>query len=352
MKKITTISGSVRRCATAASTALTALLLVACTGDDEKAAPAVDEIPISVTSLANANTRATGTGHMHDIDTEGGTQQAFTTGRNIDLFLIESGDVEPSTDAWRYDGTTPSYLVADGRGLFAWYSDPARTQNITRYWSATGNSLSFYAWYPAGIVTSLKDDATITVPTAQGATDGDATCDLMVGTPRAGNPVKPTAQSVPLGFRHRLAKVVVNLKNATATSAVTTQLNNYAVSLGPDMLLEATVNPSSAVVTTNNAGATGTVTIKDAGLQAVSPADNSTVTPHYCVIPPQMLTGKTIKIGEVNYTIPQRYDRDIEASAGFVYTFNLSFSSSMSVREVIEIEPWQDTNVLVDMTDH
>ncbi len=289
---------------------------------------------ITVSALVGQpETRAQGTGHQRQ--TEVGT--VFTAGCKSTLFLREAGNVERNSDLWLFTGNTPFYLMADGNGYFTWYNNIECTRRITRFWPANGNSVYFYAWYPAGWVTALGNENAITVAFDQGAVNGDEPNDLLFGTPIGGNPVAPTADAVPLIFRHRLAKVVVNL-TSNNTNIGDILDNNCTVKLGDDLYAQATVNGTNGAVTTNTAGTTGTFVLKDAGVEGFTVSN-------FCLIPPQPLTGKKIHIEREGNTstfiIPNYLGAVLNAASGYVYTFNLRIHSGKPIQVIsVDVAAW------------
>ncbi len=315
--------------------ALVSMVFYACSSDDTATTPTDapwDGRIVLSSNLSDNITRAT-----TELPVVQGTGKTFPVGTNVDLFLSEpTNDNTPS-----YTGAV-NYLQATAGtgnvGNFSFFSDQARNTGVTRYWPASGNGLYFYAYYPAGAITgpvtsSTTTPQTFTCTADQGAADGALTSDLLFGVP-ASNPVdRPTgntlaATAVNLNFTHCLSKVVIIIQgDGNGLAVADAQLTGATVALGnADMQNQASVVPSTGVAT-GTGTANATFTVKAAGNTALT---------NYCIIPPQVLTGKTITVtlangGSKTYEIPT-----LTAAAGTVYTFTITVGlKSLSVTSTI-----------------
>jgi hypothetical protein len=336
---------------------LAALLFTACSSDnDDNTDNALAEgtLPIRVSaSLSTSSTRGTGVGHINF----GEPHSLFKSGQNIDLFLLEYGNTVSDTTSWRYNGTTPIYLQSDNGGNFVWYNTAtARTDGtprVTKFWSPTGNSISFFAWHPAGCIASIFSNQSFTVSTEQGADDGDAANDLMIGLPNAGNPVVPTADEIPLNFTHRLAKLSVKIDADGGSAVIKDMMKKAKITLGnEDIFLETIMNPRTGSVMTNSDGEKGTITLKNHDVPMVDNEDHDV--DNFCLIPQQNISGKLLTIilnsgEEIPKTIPQHLAQNIFAEAGKAYTITLNISSEGKIRLVVDVAPWTENNQDLDL---
>lgn len=329
---------------------LSALLMAACSNDDGNSTEelsAEGSLPIRVTASLSPSTRATGVGHIANTTTP---TSLFKANQDIDLFLLEYGNAVSDATTWRYDGNTPVYLKSDHEGRFVWFDTAdartAGTPKVTKFWSPTRNSLSFFAWHPAGSITTIFSNNSFTIDTEQGAPESDAANDLMIGLPTAGNPVAPTADEIPLTFTHRLSKVTVSLKPDGGSAVITSMLEKAKITLGnDDIYLETIVNPKTGSVMTNSDGPKGTVTLKN---------HNVTSMDNYCVIPQQNITGKVLTIilnsgEEETFTIPMYLSKNINTEAGMAYTIELTITSENKIRLVVDVAPWTENNQDLDL---
>lgn len=324
-------------------------LFSACSSDvqEEGGGGVSTDLPIvlqgSISTIEGTGMRSTEAGTTHAVTQ--GDNHVLAAGSHVDLFLEEEGSGTTYTGQKFYLQTTaPSGSGDLGIGNFSFYGEQERTNLITRYWPPSGNGLYFFAYYPAGAIAApvtheTTATQTFTVSVAQGATDGSQAYDLMFGIPSANpigtaatNPVaRPTAltreaSAVNLNFKHCLSKVVVVLKgdgygigNGTAGGPATgsnahkngydqygrDQFTDATITLGStdDMYLQASVIPSTGVATALTTGTTGEYTLK-------STTATSTDHEYYCILPPQLLTGRKINLtlkdgGKKSFTIPQ-----------------------------------------------
>ena len=332
---------------------LTSVMLTACSSDDADITTSMNDTPWDGRIVLSSNltdvTRGTSVTH-----TTQGSNTVFAAGMNVDLFLSENGANTPTYEGEAYylKTTTPSGNGANGIGNFSFYANSGRTGGaITKYWPASGNGLYFYAYYPAGAITGPVISTTTTLQTFtcaadQGADNGSLGSDLMFGVPSANpigtdaaNPIaRPTgltmaANAVNLNFTHCLSKVVVIIRGDGNGLAVDdAQLTGAKVELGnADMYNQASVVPNTGAATATGS-ANQTFTVK---------ATTNTSLTNYCIIPPQLLTGKTIKVtladgGSKTYTIPQNASLNVTATAGKVYTYTITVGLySMSVSSTI-----------------
>lgn len=339
---------------------LAAVLTVAACSTDGDAGGATDggRIAIEVRADVVGATRGTSASHLNATGTQ------FTAGTLVDLFVTQSALPTGSSTATDYNGRKQN-LKADGSGGFTWHAttDNDRTgAHVPHYWPSQGNSLTFYAYYPAnkvtGPITSASGSQELSVATDQGAADAAEKEDLLFGKPAA-NPVfspiitqetyatTPSRSGVvPLTFTHSLSKVVVRIKpdgssigNGTAGGPTTgDHVNGYGYdTFGHDLFTDATLTLGSSdmqdhyslALTTGEATATGsanqTFTLKKSTDPV--PATDGGYQTYYCIIPPgQALSDKQITLAlstgiKVKYTIPG----DITAAAaGTVYTYSLT----------------------------
>lgn len=355
---------------------LSALLLLAgCSNDDGTTGSGTNsETPIVLQGSVANGSQMRGT-----TDTHVTTGQVLAAGLDVDLFL----DEHVAT------GTTPTYTgqkfylksvapaTAGDPGGFKFYTDEARTTEVTRYWPPSGNGLYFYAYYPAGAISETVTHTTtatqtFTVETAQGAADGAVSSDLLFGTPNANpygtsatNPIaRPTATTmaataVNLNFQHCLSKVEVQILgdgygigNGTQGGPETgenahkngfdqygrDQFTNATITLGA-VNLQADVTTNTGAATAKTSGTNGTVTLKNSGVT------NDAHTYH-CVLPPgQSLTGKTITLtltdgGTKTYTIPTTATME----SGKVYTYQITIGL-YEIHVTATVGDWTSGNI-------
>lgn len=319
--------------------ALAAMMLNACSSDDQDATTAWNDSQwdgrIVLSSNVNDITRATS-----EVPVTQGSNLVFPSGTDVDLFISENGSNTPTyTGAVNYlQATTPTGSGASGVGNFSFFSNAGRSSSVTRYWPASGNGLYFYAYYPADAITGTVTSTTTTPQafecgTSQGGADDAKAYDLMFGVPTANPVARPTgntmaAAAVNLNFTHCLSKVEVTIQgDGNGIAAADAQLTGATVELGnANMYNRANVVPSTGVATATGT-ANQTFTVKAAGNTALT---------NYCIIPPQELTGKTIKVtladgGVKTYTIPT-----VTAQAGRKYTFTITVGLySLSVTSTV-----------------
>lgn len=324
---------------------LASVMLTACSSDDTDTKVSLNDTPWDGRIVLSSNltdvTRGTSVTH-----TTQGSNTVFAAGMNVDLFLSENGANTPTYEGEAYylKSTAPSGDGANGVGNFNFYANNTRTGDaITKYWPASGNGLYFYAYYPAGaitgpVVSTTTTPQTFTCAADQGAADGSLGSDLMFGVPSTNPVARPTgllmaANAVNLNFTHSLSKVVVIIQGDGNGLAVDdAQLTGAKVELGNENMY----NQVSVVPNTGAATATGS----DNQTFTVKATTNTSLT-NYCIIPPQLLTGKTIKVtlvdgGSKTYTIPQNASVDVTATAGKVYTYTITVGLySMSVSSTI-----------------
>lgn len=327
----------------------------ACSSDDgSQTAPKDNRIIILSNVLESGVTRASSTAHMAT-----GTQ--FASGQNVDIFLYED---QAEGTIVTYSGQR-MYLKTSGSGNFTWYgdTDAGRTgEATTHYWPASGNSVYFYAWYPAGLfsgisntITTTTADQTVDIATDQGAADAGLATDLMFGAPAAQvNGTTPVAhpaasntasETVNLAFKHCLTKVTVVLA-AHVSMLDVTQLTGATITLGKDengerLYTQATVSPNTGAAVAKTDGTEGVFTLKATG-DAVYTA--------YCIIPPQNINGKKLTItlkngGSYEYTItnPAGGVTATEmAGKEYKYSFTLGVSSAPVFSTVTD---WNTTEV-------
>lgn len=354
-----------------AATMLTGAV-TSCSGDEGPDGNNVNDhrlpITLSYSVAGEALMRSTTDTHI----TTQGSNQVFTAGQEIDLFIDEA--LTPGTTA-TYQGevrylksTAPDGAGAVGKGNFETYSDVGRSSEVTLYWPASGNGLYFYAYYPKGAMTgpvksTTTTPQTFTVSASQGTATASMPYDLMFGEPNGrpigtatSNPVpRPTdnqraAAAVNLNFKHCLSKVVVTIQGdgygiavdgTDANDPTKNQLTGALVTLGNnDICLQADVVPNSGVATAKTSGTKGTVTLK-------SDAAGNTSLTNYCILPPgQTLTGKTINVkltdsGVKSFTVPQYNSSDVVLEAGkeYVYTVTVGLYEVSVTATVQEWDP-------------
>lgn len=335
--------------------ALLTVAVTSCSADDAESGNSNStQIPITLSYSVSGGVQMRSTTDTH-ITTQG-SNQVFTAGQKIDLFIDEaltSGTTATYQGEVRYlKSTSPDGEGAVGKGNFKTYSDAARSSEVTLYWPASGNGLYFYAYYPAGamgadaITHATTSTRTFTVDADQGTASASKDFDLMFGVPdgrpigtAASNAVpRPTdnqraAAAVNLNFSHCLSKVVVTIKGdghgiaedgTDANDNTKNQLTGALVTLGDnDICLQASVEPNSGVATAKADGTKGTVTLKS------NEAGNTSLT-NYCILPPgQTLTGKKINIkltdsGVKSFTIPQYSGSDVVLQPGMEYDYTVT----------------------------
>lgn len=319
--------------------ALVSMMLHACSSDDQDATTAFNDSQwdgrIVLSSNVNDITRATS-----EVPVTQGSNLVFPSGTDVDLFISEYGANTPTyTGAVNYlQATTPTGSGTSGVGNFSFFSNAGRTASVTRYWPASGNGLFFYAYYPANAISGTVTSATTTPQTfdcgtSQGGADDAMLYDLMFGAPTTNPVARPTgntmaAAAVNLNFTHCMSKVEVTIQgDGYGIAAADDQLKGATVELGnANMYNRANVVPSTGVATATGT-ANNTFTVKAAGNTALT---------NYCIIPPQELTGRTIKVtlangGVKTYTIPT-----MTAQAGRKYTFTITVGLySLSVTSTI-----------------
>jgi len=295
MKKTTTISGSVRRCATAA---LTALLLVACTSDDANAPaaePVGKEIILTATMADDGATTRTTTDNSILIND--GTQ--LPAGEAVDVYISNA-----TSDAGT-SGLLPTYYVSQTSG--GMYAANDRIQavvsntnsqltlgggNIRYYWPEGNTAMNIYAFWPAGLFGNTgraTATSTISVSNSQGNNTAPT---LTAPAAVKGKPadilyaVQPNAMAsplaVPLPFRRIMAKVTVTLMPGTNTSVY--DLENAAVYLY-QVYLTATLTAKTAEWSDHT----------DYFVIAMKSDGNPTLT-HCCLLPPQTLSAAYVKV--------------------------------------------------------
>lgn len=287
--------------------ALTAVL-TACTNDDSSEP---QEITLDAgISLKRGTTRSSSA----DDYISSGTN--FAAGVNIDLFLNDDGSATKT-----YDNALCYLKTSNATGGLQFYSAADRTATESKYLPASGSNVNFYAWYPAGVVTNITSNGSLTLTANQGAADASDNLDLMIGLP-ASNPVARTNVAVPLTFTHCLSKVTVVLQGDGSGLAVAdAQLTGGTVTLGSTLSSAVTINPTTGACTKSGT-ADQTFTLKSAG--------NTALTNWAVVAPGETLTGMTITItlangGSKTYTIPQEASSDVVTAAGkeYKYTFTI-----------------------------
>ena len=324
---------------------LVSAMLNACSSDDADTTTSMNNTPWDGRIVLSSNLTDVTRGTTLTYTTQG-SNTVFAAGLNVDLFISEDGANTPiyEGEAYYLKSTTPSGDGVNGIGNFSFYANSGRTGDaITKYWPASGNGLYFYAYYPTGAITGKVVSTTTTLQTFtcaadQGADNGSLGSDLMFGVPSANPIARPTgltmaANAVNLNFTHCLSKVVVIIQgDGNGLAADDAQLAGAKVELGnSNMYNQASVVPNTGIATATGS-ANQTFTVK---------ATTNTSLTNYCIIPPQLLTGKTIKVtlangGSKTYTIPQNASADVVATAGKVYTYTITVGLySMNVSSTI-----------------
>ena len=315
---------------------LAAALAVAACSTDGDAGGATDggRIAIEVRADVAGATRGTSASHLN---AEG---KQFTAGTLVDLFVTQSDTPPGSSTATDYNGRKQN-LKADGLGGFTWHATTDRSgDHVPHYWPSQGNSLTFYAYYPAGklaekgvsSITSTSGSQELSVATDQGAADAAEKEDLLFGMPAANPVASPiTAEAtylttsarsgvVPLKFTHSLSKVVVRIKpdgssiGDSSTGGPAADGSGYVAhqygydTFGNDLFTSADLtlgsdnmqNQYSLALTTGVATATGSAeqTFKlKKNTDPVPATDGEGYQVYYCIIPPgQALNGKQITL--------------------------------------------------------
>lgn len=208
--------------------AAAALVLAACSNHEENNEWA-GEIRLSSGLTVQQTTRA-----ATDIQSS-----QFDSGEQIDVYISEqtSGGQQPSAT---YD--QPLVYTTGNNG------EMNLTKGNQPYYPSSGNSVNIYAVYPSqnnedGSPTGFKDD-TFSVQTDQSTDAAYKASDLMHA---AAPQVKPSANSVSLGFVHLLSKVTLTMKPGNGLTA--------------SDLVDATVALKDVKPTATFDAATGSVTL-------------------------------------------------------------------------------------------
>ena len=316
--------------------ALAAVAFTSCSQDESTPTEVIKNGEIIVrANLAGLESATRSSQHTGYMNAEGTN---FKNDMNVDLFLEETGAGTPT-----YYATSPYFLKSGSTaGSFSFYTTAARETTTHKYWPASGNQLSFYAWYPAGVVS----DATVaeanypelTLTANQGTAEASNGLDLLFGKP-AVNPVTRPAEATvtALTFTHSLSKLTVVLQgDGAGLAADDDQLKGATVTVGSTFSPKVKIAPKTGVCAKTGT-ANQTFTLKAAG--------NSALTNWAVVAPGETLTGKTITItlangGVKTYTIPAGdQNADVSTVAGKEYKYTIKLGL-YEIQVSSQITPW------------
>ena len=363
------------------------LVLYGCAADAPatgEPTPGAERIPIVLgASTGLAPTRSTSVSNSYQ--TEQGSNKVFASGTNVDLFITEegSGDKEYSGGLQYLKAGAPTGTGTEGTSTFSFYDNVGRTGDaVKRYWPLQQHALNFYAFYPAGKVTSLATVENVEVAADQGAVGDQSTAyDLLRGVPDSrwtttytagtttSNPVPyPTSldqahQPINLRFTHLLSKVVIRIKGdgisigngstggpAADGSGYVAHQNGYDLE-GHNLFTNATItvgnlknhytlDPDGATPA-EATGSTTTFNVKNSGVTVAE--DGERFQAYYCLIPPgQQLSGCPITLTVGGYSLSREVPIPQQASAesGKAYIYNLIVGLGTIKLQSYAVTPW------------
>lgn len=283
--------------------AVSALLFVACSNDDE-ITKWNGEIRLCTTTQLQTRAAQDIQGDQFDADEE------------VDIFINEN----VSSSGYYYP--QPIEYTADGKGGLDTYVDTPR-------YPTSGNGVNIFGVYPYHTAFNISDSFPFEVQYDQSSDANYKSSDLMIGT--AANPVSRQAGAVAVKFKHMLSKININLTigaglnedslvNATVyvlNTKPSTTFNVQDVAIG-----EAEGGPQSDVIN-----------IIAGNLPENRDAISGDALSHSAIIIPQFIQGGTDFIQvvlhwndysytELTYSLPETGGMEFES--GKVYTYNLT----------------------------
>lgn len=284
------------------------LMLTACSSDSDLQSPAEKEIQLF--SQVAQSTRA-----ADDADNLQVTQLA--SGTKITVKVKENAST-PSVD---YPLAT---YTADGSGGLS------LPEGMKQYYPANGNGVNIYAFHPMGV------GSTFEVQTDQKTDANYIKSDLMWASLSDINADSSPAQRT-LVFRHKLSKIVVEIKKTEEFSA--TELATATLRLGNDNL----------ITSGSFAAATGTFTPATSGTGTITLAENAGTATYTAIVVPQAISGKKINltIGDLSssYSI---LTEAFESGKRYTYVLTVGLSGKISLI-TSEITDWLDVEIFKDM---
>ena len=298
--------------------AVSALLFVACSNDDE-ITKWNGEIRLCTTTLLQ--TRA-----AQNIQ---GDQ--FEQNEKVDIFINEN----VSSSGYYYP--QPIEYTADGNGGLKTYMDTPR-------YPTSGNDVNIFGVYPNNKAFNISDPYSFEVQDDQSDDGNYKASDLMLGA--AANPVSRQAGAVAVTFKHMLSKININLTIGAGLNA--DSLVNATVHV-LNTMPSTTFNVQDAAIGEAEGGAQSDVINIIAGnLPDNSAAISGDALSHSAIIIPQRIEGGTEFIQivlhwddpsytELTYSLPKTEVMEFES--GKVYTYNLTVNR-YEITATTSIDNW------------
>lgn len=299
---------------------LTLTGLAACSSDEEqRAGTEGSQARIRLTSEMAGVTRGFAQSNLQGDQLESGTA--------VGVFIRRSDMVD---NTYGYDNLE---YIADGNGAFITYESPFMPLTMTQSW------VHIYAYAPIDYGLGFLEPFMFYVSEEQTTDEDYLFSDLLIGTPKTGNPVKYIEKhdggqktvDVTLSFRHALSKLTFNFEPTTVLSD--DGLVNAYIAL-PEVATAVTVDLTEGTVVTEEGSKT------EVHIATVDAAGQNTAN---CVLPAQTIPAGTelIRIetwssGFYRYVLPQ----DLVLEAGKHYIFNVQVGYNAVDISSKQIEPW------------
>ena len=296
------------------------------TTDDDQAATDAGRAKIRLTSEMTGMTRGYAQSDLQGTQLESGTA--------VGVFIRRSDMVD---NTYGYDNLE---YIADGNGSFITYESPFMPQTMTQCW------VHIYAYAPIDYGMGFLEPFMFFVSEDQTSDEDYLYSYLLLGTPKAGNPVKYVEKhdgqqktvDVTLSFRHALSKLTFNFEPTSVLSD--DGLVNAYISL-PQVATATTVDVAAGTATTDPES------LSEIHIATVDAAGQNTAN---CVLPAQTIPAGTefIRIetwssGFYKYVLPE----DLVLEEGKHYTFNVQVGYNAVDISSKQIENWS-TPISVD----
>lgn len=280
--------------------AAAALVMAACSNDDEPSVPSADGRVAVNFSGGITLTRA--------------TADAWEAGDGIGIYMLESGTLAPVDNA-----TNRRYVSTAGDGKFT----PA-TEDQTIYFPLDeNNKVDFIAYYPQATLTGNTYEVDVTNQS------NPAAIDLLWSNNATAR--DKTVQAVDLSFAHRLSRIEVELIAGTGVSeseltGTTIVLTGQPVKADFDVL-QNTLTPAT----------------DEADITLLAAADGLSASA--IILPQEGITGRTLGFmlaDGTQLTWPIENDRTFEQAMETIFriTVNRIAVGSTEVEVTASIEPW------------
>lgn len=274
--------------------------MTACSSDDDNKVANDERIPIQLS--VNADEAVTRAG-------QGIQNTQFDVKEKVDVQITSVNSMTS------YDMLT--YFVSDTEGTLQ------PTKGVFPYYPLDKTNVNIRAIYPSGYMNA----SSFSVKTSQKLKADYMASDLMYAD-TAG--VAPSNNAVELKFKHKMAKIQVNLTKKGGVN-----LRNSTVKI-LNVLTQTTFEPLGGIVTI--AGATGSRT-------DVTITDNGYINSACIIVPQTVPSGYLLEIALANNDVLHyKTVQDMTFESGKVYTFNVDVVES-NITVSTTVSPWDaDSN--------